>query len=230
MNLFGVLSQFRQSLHAPQVLLWLHYDYNIQLHSLNSSESLHRSIVVLCVASWQSFVEDLCRELLGPPPMTQLADHPNSISNYIDQYSTPNSQKTERIFQYFSINVLNYWNFNDALLVEIGNSLEKQLLRPNYDSVAIKSELDMWVQLRHMIAHGDVVDLTELRAHYTDIVGLNRVSSHQCLNFFYNIGLSTIKGISSNLSVSEQEEFMRHSEQNLQCIPSNIDILKTLGY
>jgi len=201
-------------------MLQIHYEKRLHLYSEISATAIHKSIIVHCVASWQSCVENLTYALHSNLHLTTASENPNTILNFIRNFSTPSSQKVSFLFNAFNINITNSWTFDQSkkVLLQLNGVIPQLLLKSNYNKLSIDEELDAWVNLRHQVAHGDEnIDLTNMSAIYPQVNRLSRISSWQCLNFFYSLGLTLIKDTAKHLNLDEAP-----TNINLNFLESNL--------
>jgi hypothetical protein len=105
--------------------------------------ALNRAVVVMCVSSWESYVEEVVREclnLLRPPapPLGLWPAHNATVRNQIGRFNNPNVQQTQMLIQ-------------DCIgLVNITTSWSWQRTTPQ----RARERLEEAIGYRHQIAHG----------------------------------------------------------------------------
>ena len=127
--------------------------------------TLNRSAIVLAVAAWQAYVEDVALAIvvgLAPQSGTRLAATYRLVKSHVEArvklLSTPNSGKTKELLALVSFDPTSAWGvsfeWERQRSARHGSMRTSITLTP----AAAIVELDRWMKLRHAIAHGNPLD------------------------------------------------------------------------
>lgn len=120
--------------------------------------SLNRGVVVLAVATWQAFVQDLATALrdatlleLKSATGTHLMigvvkQWEPDFNEAVRRFSTPDDQKTRQLLQRAGFDPRPHWTWNQRG----GKGQGKVVVEPKHVDAAIRQ----WLRVRHDIAHG----------------------------------------------------------------------------
>jgi hypothetical protein len=151
--------------------------------------SLNRAIVVLTVAAWQAFAQDLVTEILATlevPTGHRVRDTYKIISTSAKRarflFSTPNAENTQGLLMNVGFDPWPYWTW--------------QVGRWHFSQAQVREAMNQWLQVRHAIAHGhdelpDVAVLSELPDGSRT---LRRSDAEACMTFFTRAVAATTKG------------------------------------
>lgn len=125
----------------------------------HKQEALYRAGVVLSVAAWETYVEELLRVCYsvietdsnavgggGTTPIPGWARHAFSLrrvdlTNSLKQFNTPNSDQVAKLMgQWIGFDPISSWTWKWK-----GNS---------WSSGQVKARVDNWLSIRHGVAHG----------------------------------------------------------------------------
>jgi hypothetical protein len=151
--------------------------------------SINRAIVVLTVAAWQAFVEDLVAEILeeievAPGDagylsfLTLRADARNAAHNF----STPNAENTRGLLMRLGFDPWSYWTWWEGpvfLTAQQG-----------------RERMNQWLKVRHAIAHGDaeLPDVPVLATLADGTRVIHRANAEACMSYFRRIVDATTFG------------------------------------
>ena len=151
-------------------------------------EALHRSGVVLTVAAWEAFAEDLARNVLDVTGPTQLAaPHMRRrheighalVRKKVEQLRTPDAANVRSLYRgAFGFDPTARWAWHAP--------------RRQWNSVQVAERLGDWLRIRNAVAHGDVLppNITWLRGPQGR-ARLVRNHLEECVAFFRNLALQT---------------------------------------
>lgn len=184
-------------MNEAEHLLVIHKDRNQSRGRVWEDGVLNRASVVLTVAAWQALVEDCVQFSLSSPldpartasgrtPEQQLAAQADyarlkaSISPALNNYATPNAEKTRSLFLTVGYAPWPDWRWSASTSTEV------------------RAELNSWLRVRHAIAHGDQVLPGEAVLTLSNQSGepsLRRGNAQRCVDFFRLLGDATIRGL-----------------------------------
>lgn len=106
---------------------------------------LIRTVVLLTVSVWQGFVEEVTREVRHARSASgKTTCTVNQLEAYFKEFGSPDSVKSNRRWLGCGMNVEGNWS-----------SVRVAYLANDYHDVML--QLDMWLQVRHQLAHGKPV-------------------------------------------------------------------------
>jgi hypothetical protein len=124
-------------------------------------EALHRAGVVLTIAAWESYVEEVLREaydvimtnglaVSGTTTATipAWAQHlfklrATDLGHHLKQFNTPNAQNVRRLMEeWLGLDPTASWQWNSKGPGE------------NWNAETCRKQLDLWLRIRHGVAHG----------------------------------------------------------------------------
>jgi hypothetical protein len=150
--------------------------------------SINRAIVVLTVAAWQAFVEDLLDEIvmhLQPPPGDLALPHWRIIraetTQAIDRFSTPNSEGTRDLLLRGGFDPWPFWAWDG---------------RWPLTSPQARDRMNQWLRVRHAIAHGDAAIPVEpvLSTKPSGEATVTLANAEACMTFFEHVVEGTTRG------------------------------------
>jgi hypothetical protein len=185
-------SVFERALGDPTRLVALHR--RIQQGRGRRSEeltSLNRAVIVVSIAAWQAYIEALVRaiiDFLGPPadlttPGTTLKvvweGRRTEVEEMLQRYSTANSANTLKILRAVNFDPEPAWGWGAG----------RGRLTPGQ----VKNRLDLWVKVRHTIAHGSSLPPSAKRLLTENKSGLTvrLKDAESCLNFIRRLAAAT---------------------------------------
>lgn len=162
-------------------LIEIHKDLNQGPGRRIREVSINRAVVVLTVAAWQAFVQDLILEVVDEVEVERGMD---GYERYrlmkIDAkrgahfFSTPNAENTRNLLMTVGFDPWRYWSWTEG-----PRSVNATLAR---------ERMNQWLQVRHAIAHGDdeLPDVRVLTA--TDgRRSITRDNAEACMKFFTRV-------------------------------------------
>ncbi len=179
-------AEFDRAMVNPRNLVEIHKALNKGPGLRVREMSLNRGIVVLTVAAWQAFLEDLVDEVLDAIAISSGDvgyDHYRILR--IDAkraarfFSTPNAEKTRELLFMVGLDPWPHWRWQSG---------------PEYVSeTTARERLNQWLQVRHAIAHGDdtLPDVSVLTALTSGRRSLERWNAERCMRFFTKLAEKT---------------------------------------
>lgn len=174
------LSEFNVAIQDPENLLLIHREINKNPGRRWREPTLNRAIVVLTVAAWQAFVQDLVLALLenlvlqkGEPgwALYKLVD--GSTKSALGRFNTADSQRSLDLMLNVGFDPVSAWTFT------IGSP------QRSYSPDTVRKEIDGWLAIRHKIAHGASLPESELvSGRPKSGPSLYRKDAERCVEFF----------------------------------------------
>lgn len=163
--------------------------------------SLNRAVVILTVAAWQAYVEDLARAALGilaPTPQTLLYQLIRADTlNAIRRFNTPNSRNTIDLLIRTGFDPSVLWAFLTRWPWARLTTGEIFYQQKTWTSAQAIEELDIWLQVRHRIAHGRDLDDPGIRRILSGTASgkpsLRKVDAERCIAFMEALAKATDK-------------------------------------
>lgn len=184
---------FASLLRDPENLVALHRAQRMGRVGRPGEEvSTNRAVVVLAVAAWQTFVEDTATAILEsqrPPIGTPLADSfrllTSELERLTDRLNTPDSKKTIELFGRLGFDPSPAWTFTIRWPLQVGKVSGPRA----FVAKSAANELDAWLEVRHLIAHGKPLAAGKLVPTVTtgrpkNGPSLLRRDAEHCLSFF----------------------------------------------
>jgi hypothetical protein len=143
--------------------------------------SINRAIVVLTVAAWQAYVEDLLDEIVeylrvspNDPAFPRFRVILADCRTAIHRFSTPNAEGTRELLMRGGFDPWPSWSWGG---------------RWSMQGTQVRERMNQWLQVRHAIAHGDA-DLPHERCLSLTISGdptLTLANAESCIAFFQRV-------------------------------------------
>ncbi len=144
--------------------------------------SLNRAVVVLTVAAWQSYVQDLLAELLELFAIPA-GEHGRALYVAINadarramhDFATPNAENTRNLLMRTGFDPWPHWQWQAGPL--------------RISTARARERMNQWLAVRHAIAHGhdDLPDVDVLPALPDGRRTLRRSEAEACIRFFTNV-------------------------------------------
>jgi hypothetical protein len=163
----------------------------------HNQDALHRAGVVMSVAAWESYVEDVLKEAIvkikpvaGAPLHAVLVHRiaERDANKRVKEFNTPNAQNVRKLFQEnLDFDPWPHWTWVAGT-------------RRNWNSVRMQKALNDWLTIRHCVAHGASLpnDIAMLRnsqgSHSIRLAHLQ-----ECRDFIKHIATQTDSALSSHL-------------------------------
>jgi hypothetical protein len=169
---------------------------------LRERESINRAIVVMAIASWQAFIEDLALVLCKARMLALAGQNDDGSARRLDReikqrvrtFSTPSPVNTRTLLQLVGYDPQPYWTWR----TRVGRSGQRVVRHED-----VEKRLKEWLKVRHAIAHGDV-DMPKLQVlqavrnqepmRKTDGAPIRLVDAQQCLAFLTRLVAVTSQG------------------------------------
>lgn len=169
---------FENAMTDSRNLLAIHKDLNAGHGRRFREVSLNRAMVVLTVAAWQAFVQDLVREalaIIAIPPTQPGHAHFRLIEidakRAIRSFSTPGPQNTRNLLGHVGVDPGPYWTWWAGPV--------------HYTQAEVQLRMDEWLSVRHAVAHGDrLPEKSVLTRLPSGDYSLTRYNAEVCMNFF----------------------------------------------
>jgi hypothetical protein len=183
------LLEFETAMRDPQHLMEIHQDLNPGPGRRVREIALNRACVVLSVAAWQAFVQDLAKAVLvdlepppGDPSRPQYRILKAMVMSATQRFSTPNSENTRELLMTVGFDPWPHWTWR----------LGPTTLSPT----EVRDRLNAWLRVRHSVAHGDdqLPDEDVLTAT-TGGRTIRRINALRCMRFFRDLASTTERGI-----------------------------------
>ncbi len=127
-------------------------------------EAIHRAGVVLTVAAWEAYVEEVVREtaIAMAPQFFQATVGERQthslmvagVSARAKSFNTPDYKKVRNLFKLIKFDITGAWSWHAP--------------NRNWNHAVMKKKLNEWLQIRHCVAHG-----ADLPKSITWIIGLS---------------------------------------------------------
>jgi hypothetical protein len=170
--------------------------------------SLNRAVIVIAVASWQSFVQDAATSLawLGQPPAGSGNTNfyllvKGRVNKEIDSLNTPNANNSRRLLRGAGYDPFPSWTWQVATR---GRGSRTTTSHENSD------KLDQWLKIRHAIAHGDrllppclVLESVRQGKHQSPAgAALHRADAEDCVEHIRLLVESSGAGMAAHLGLT----------------------------
>jgi hypothetical protein len=164
----------------PRNLVEIHQSLNPNRGRRWAEPTINRGIVVLTVAAWQAFIEDLGNGILatirrnvdgqdGLVGQFQLIEA--ATRNAVRRLNTPNVFNTLGLFSNVGFDPEPHWSWNTT----------REILTP----AVVATRIDEWLRVRHAIAHGDdLPPVSVLARTKTGRPTLWRKNAESCMAMF----------------------------------------------
>ena len=163
--------------------------------------ALNRGAVVLAVAAWQTFVEETARgalETIGAGASSPLFNlvKADTLSG-IGRFNTPNSRNSLDLFLRVGFEPSLRWGVSIRWVLGrygTGRTVER---KKTFTPAEARFELDAWLQVRHLIAHGRTFEATD--GHLKSVLSgkaksgltLWRADAERCIAFLEALAVAT---------------------------------------
>jgi hypothetical protein len=144
--------------------------------------SLNRAVVVLSVAAWQAYVQDLAREALhsfhvpqGEQGRAAFLVLRAEVLNASHNFSTPNAENTRDLLLRLGFDPWPHWNW------QAGPAC--------FSTTKVRNCMNEWLRVRHAIAHGhdELPDVYVLPQLLSGGRTLHRSTAEACMRFFARV-------------------------------------------
>jgi hypothetical protein len=174
--------EFSRAMRDSRNLIAIHRELNREPGLRVREMSLNRAVVVLTVAAWQAYVQDLVTEVLSA---FEIPGGDNGRAMYLairaevlssaDRFTTPNSENTRKLLLRLGFDPWPHWEWQAG---------------PQYLSASrARERMDQWLKVRHAIAHGhdSLPDVDVLPQLPDGRCTLRRSEAEACMSFFTRI-------------------------------------------
>lgn len=171
--------EFHRAMRDPNNLVAIHRERNPEPGRRTHELSLNRAVVVLTVAAWQAFVQDLVKQaiaLMQPARGTPAREHYQIIKasalTEAQRFSTPNAENSRRLLMHVGFDPYPFWKWKAG----------PATITPGI----ARERMNQWLFVRHAIAHGDdaLPDYPVLTALRRGGRSLTRENAESCIRFF----------------------------------------------
>lgn len=174
--------EFIEAMADSENLIAIHRELNQGPGRRTREMSLNRAIVVLSVAAWQAYVQDLTAEALrafdvpaGQHGRAVFLAVRADVKNAAHNFSTPNADNTRNLLLRLGFDPWSAWTWQEG---------------PQHVSAnRARERMDQWLRVRHAIAHGhdELPDVPVLPALPSGHRTLRRDTAEACMNFFTRV-------------------------------------------
>jgi hypothetical protein len=174
---------FHRTMRDAHNLVWLHRHSQTGQGRRHRQPSMNRAAVVLTVAAWQAFVQDLTEAILdhleiphGQEGHALYRVIKVAAKNSLRRFNTPNARNTLNLLADVGFDPTSDWAF--------------VMGKPpaHYGLSDIRTEIDGWLEVRHKIAHGATLPASRLVNGRTKSgPTLHRSDAEQCIEFFEEV-------------------------------------------
>lgn len=188
--------EFNKAMKDSQNLIAIHKELNRDPGLRVREMSLNRAIVVLTVAAWQAYVQDLASEILRVFEIPA-GDHGRAVYlatrgevlSAADKFSTPHSENTRNLLLRLGFDPWPHWKWQAGPLY--------------MSSSRTRERMDQWLKVRHAIAHGHdaLPDVDVLPTLPDGRRTLRRSEAEACMRFF-----GRVVELTTNAAADEFEE------------------------
>jgi hypothetical protein len=173
--------EFLAAMRDPNNLIDIHKERNPQRGRRYREPTLNRAVVVLTVAAWQAYVEDLPEAILrtlepakGDPGEGLWQLIRAATRSTTGRLNTPNAENTRVVLRNVGFDPRPGWTWRRG----------SKLVAPP-DAAKL---VDEWLSVRHKIAHGaDLPDVSVLSRTAKGVPTLTRKDAEKCMAFFSQI-------------------------------------------
>lgn len=171
-------AEFQAAMDDPRNLVEIHKDLNPRRGRRYRETTLNRAMVVLTVAAWQAYVQDLTRAILdtiqppaGDPANVQFQLIRAATLTALGRFNTPDARNTCNLLANVGFDPLPHWSWKRgrwALTIDDATR-----------------SVDEWLRVRHTIAHGSALPAVKVIARTTaGVPTLTRGNSERSISFF----------------------------------------------
>jgi hypothetical protein len=178
--------EFIRAMADSRNLIAIHRDLNQGAGRRVREVSINRAVVVLTVAAWQAYAQDLLSCILD---VIEIERGDEGYERFrlvkIDArraahfFSTPNAENTRNLLMNIGFDPWPHWEWQEG---------------PVYiDTARARERMNHWLQVRHSIAHGDdqLPDVPVLSEVAGGRRSLARSNAEACMNFFTRVVATT---------------------------------------
>jgi hypothetical protein len=153
---------FVTSVQGAADLIAIHKELNPRPGRRHGPElTLNRSAIVLAVAAWQSYVEELTLAVLdastppaGSPLSASYAVITANVRNRVETLSTPNSQNVLALLALAGFDPRPSWSLNFDWERQRSTRYMSLRSRASVSASGAAAEIDGWLKVRNVVAHG----------------------------------------------------------------------------
>jgi hypothetical protein len=190
---------FETTAQGARDLIAIHKKLNPKAGRRGPELSLNRASVVLTVAAWQTYVEQLTLAILGgmaPPASDPTAGVYQllaaSVKADVKRLNVPDVRKALDLWTAVNFDPTPAWSFTFSWELQGRSTGNPPMKRVALNAQQVRQELESWVTIRHKIAHGDrLPDEARYRAFITGKLKgeprLTRRDASRCLSFFERV-------------------------------------------
>lgn len=178
---------FHRTMRDAHNLVWLHRHSQTGQGRRWRQPSMNRAAVVLTVAAWQAFIQDLTEAILAHLEIPHGHEGHGlyrvvkvAAKNSLRRFNTPNAKNSLNLLADVGFDPTTNWLF------VMGNP------PASYGISDIRAEIDGWLEVRHKIAHGARLPASRLVSGRTNGgPTLHRSDAEQCIEFFEAVVTAT---------------------------------------
>ena len=182
-------AEFEAAMRDAQNLIDIHRDLNAGRGRRWRETTLNRSVVVITVAAWQAYVEDVARGIVETlKPAVGAAGYGTwqlvkaVTDGSVARFNTPNSTNTRNVLVNVGFDPTTHWSWTAA----------PASLTPAQVSVLMGE----WIRVRHTVAHGaELPPVSVLDRTAAGAPTLTRRNAESCMRFFARVVSLTDIGV-----------------------------------
>jgi hypothetical protein len=177
--LYNATYEYERAMVDSRNLIAIHKELNQGPGRRVREVSINRGVVVLTVAAWQAYVQDLIAEILEEIELPLGAEGYDryrlikiDAKRASHHFSTPNAENTRNLLMNVGFDPWPHWTWHAGPVhLTAGRARER---------------LNQWLQVRHAIAHGDddLPDAAVLSAVSGGKRSITRANAEACMAFF----------------------------------------------
>ncbi len=193
-DLLDQVKSYRKSIVHAHNLVAIHKALNQGAGRRHREVSLNRAVVVVSVASWQAFNQDVTLMLIEDmrPKKDEYEKaaffrgaesdwrrRKAAVTEGVGRYQTPNAENTRKLLSLVGFDPWELWKWDEE------------------SSHGNRTRLDEWLKVRHAIAHGGPLPPVSVigRKPKSREPTLRRKDAEECIEFFRQLTLHTILGV-----------------------------------
>lgn len=189
---FVARAEFVQAMRDPNNLVVIHRTLRRGPGKRTREVALNRAIVVLSVAAWQAYVQDVAKAALDgmrPPraePQGSFRVLRASLLNSVNRFATPNAENTRDLLLHVGFDPWPSWGWREG--------------PGTLTSTQVCDRLNLWLRVRHAIAHGDrLPDVPMLSTTASGERSIRLSNARACISFFERLVDATHGGLDESL-------------------------------
>jgi hypothetical protein len=180
--------EFEQAMRDPNNLVEIHRELKTGPGRRTREVALNRAIVVLSVAAWQAYVQDVAKAALHhirPAPGDPQGGYPvlrGQVLSSVHRFATPNAENTRDLLLHVGFDPWPSWVWMQG--------------PAKVTSTQARERLNRWIRVRNAIAHGDdLPDEPVLSKTDSGAPSLRLRNARACISFFQHLAAASTDGL-----------------------------------